>query len=80
VYINTPRYSKLLLFALYGEPFINILYLTDLAQKLLSLCIFSYLSAEIAVSAQIQLSLRRFSYLCTEILSLRRCSYLCADL
>jgi len=34
----------------YGAPFIKILYLTDLAQKLLSMHIFSYLSAEIAIS------------------------------
>jgi len=27
----------------YGAPFVKILYLTDLAQKLLSLCIYSYL-------------------------------------
>jgi len=33
----------------YGAPFVKILYLTDLAQKLLSLRIFSYLCAEIAV-------------------------------
>jgi len=37
---------------LYGAPFVKILYLTDLAQKLLSLRIFSYLCAEIAISAQ----------------------------
>jgi len=29
----------------YGAPFVKILYLTDLAQKLLSLRIFSYLCA-----------------------------------
>ena len=32
----------------YGAPFLKILYLTDLTQKLLSLRIFSYLCAEIA--------------------------------
>jgi len=37
----------------YGELFIKILYLTDLAQKLLSLRIFSYLCAEITISAHI---------------------------
>jgi len=37
----------------YGAPFVKILYLTDLAQKLLSLCIFSYLCAEIAISTSI---------------------------
>jgi len=37
----------------YGAPFVKILYLTDLAQKLLSLRIFSYLRAEIAISARI---------------------------
>jgi len=37
----------------YGAPFVKILYLTDLAQKLVSLRIFSYLSAEIAISARI---------------------------
>jgi len=51
----------------YGVPFVKILYLTDLAQKLLSLRIFSYLHAEIAISAHIYLSLRRDSYLCAEI-------------
>jgi len=35
----------------YGAPFVKILYLTDLAQKLLSLLIFSYVCAEIAISA-----------------------------
>jgi len=38
---------------IYGAPFVKILYLTDLAQKLLSLHIFSYLCAEIAISAHI---------------------------
>ena len=65
----------------YGAPFGKILYLTDLAQKLLSLrifsylcgeivslCAFSYLCAEIAtISAHKQLSLRTFSYLCTHL-------------
>jgi len=37
----------------YGALFVKILYLTDLAQKLLSLRIFSYLCAEIAISAHI---------------------------
>jgi len=37
----------------YGAPFVKILYLTDLAQKLLSLRIFSYLCAEITISARI---------------------------
>jgi len=37
----------------YGAPFVKILYLTDLAQKLLFLRIFSYLCAEIAISARI---------------------------
>jgi len=32
----------------YGAPFVKILYLTDLAQKLLSLRIFSYLCADLA--------------------------------
>jgi len=35
----------------YGAPFVKI-YLTDLAQKLLSLRIFSYLCAHLAMSAQ----------------------------
>jgi len=39
--------------AMYGAPFVKILYLTDLAQKLLSLRIFSYLCAEITISAHI---------------------------
>jgi len=47
---------------LYGVPFVKILNLTDLAQKLLSLRIFSYLCAEIEIP-----SLRAFSYLCAEI-------------
>jgi len=37
---------------LYGAPFVKILYLTDLAQKLLSLRAFSYLCAHLAISAQ----------------------------
>jgi len=37
----------------YGATFVKILYLTDLAQKLLSLRAFSYLCAEIAISARI---------------------------
>jgi len=36
----------------YGAPFVQILYLTDLAQKLLSLRIFGYLCAHLAISAQ----------------------------
>jgi len=48
-------------------PFVKILYLTDLAQKLLSLRAISYLRAEIAISARIQLSLRAFSYLCAHL-------------
>jgi len=36
----------------HGAPFVKILYLTDLAQKLLYLCIFSYLCAHLAISAQ----------------------------
>jgi len=38
---------------MYGAPFVKILYLTDLAQKLLSLRGFSYLSADLAISAHI---------------------------
>jgi len=37
----------------YAVPFVKILYLTDIAQKLLSLCIYSYLCADLAISAQI---------------------------
>jgi len=37
----------------YGAPFVKILYLTDLAQKVLSLRIYSYLCADLAISAQI---------------------------
>jgi len=40
-------------YIMYGAPFVKILYLTDLAQKLLSLRIFSYLYAEIAISVRI---------------------------
>jgi len=39
------------------------LYRRDLAQKLLSLCLFSYLCAHLAISARIWLYLRRDSYL-----------------
>jgi len=35
----------------YGAPFVKILYLTDLAQKLPSLRIYSYLCADLAISA-----------------------------
>jgi len=35
---------------IYGVPFVKILYLTDLEQKLASLRIFSYLCGEIAIS------------------------------
>jgi len=38
---------------MYGAPFVKILYLTDLAQKLLSLRRFSYLCADLAISAHI---------------------------
>jgi len=44
---------------LYGEPFAKILYLTDLAQKLLSL-------AEIAISACRDVVCGRDSYLCMQ--------------
>ena len=37
----------------YGVPFVKILYLTDLAQKLLSLRVFSYLCTHLALSARI---------------------------
>ena len=37
----------------YGAPFVKILYLSDLAQKLLSLHISSYLRTEITISARI---------------------------
>jgi len=37
----------------YAALFVKILYMTDLAEKLLSLRIFSYLCIEIAISAQI---------------------------
>jgi len=37
----------------YGAPFVKILYLTDLAQKLLSLRAFSYLCEHLAISARI---------------------------
>jgi len=38
---------------LHGAPFVKKLHRTDLAQKLLSLRIYSYLCTEIAISAQI---------------------------
>ena len=36
----------------YGAPFVKMLYLTDLAQKLQSMGIFRYLCAHLAISAQ----------------------------
>jgi len=55
----------------YGAPFVKILYLTDLAQKVLSLRIYRYLCtdltslhAEIAISARDNISACRDSYLC----------------
>jgi len=47
----------------YGAPFVTILYLTDLAQKLLSLPEIISLHAEIAVSATDNISACRDSYL-----------------
>ena len=41
----------------YGAPFVKILYLTDLAQKVLSLRIYSYLCTDLIISAHFQLSL-----------------------
>jgi len=41
------------MFETYGAPFVKILYLIDLAQELLSLRRFSYLCADLAISAQI---------------------------
>jgi len=37
---------------MYGALFVKIFYLTDSAQKVLSLRIFSYLCTEISISAQ----------------------------
>jgi len=56
----------------YGAPFVKILYLylTDLAQKLLSLRTFSYLCAEIPCFPPTRFSTMyacRFSYTCAEI-------------
>jgi len=48
-----------------GLPFVKILYLTDLAQKLLFLRIFSYL----VIFAHISLSLRISRYLCATAIS-----------
>ena len=36
----------------YGAPFVKILYLTDLAQKVLSLRIYSYLCTDLIISAE----------------------------
>jgi len=36
----------------YGAPFVKILYLTDVAQKVLSLRIYSYLCTDLIISAQ----------------------------
>jgi len=47
------------LLSLYGAPFLKILYLTDLAQKLLSL-------AEIAISACRDVICGRDSYICMQ--------------
>ena len=44
----------------YGAPFVKILYLTDLAQKVLSLRIYSYLCTDLIISAC------RDSYLCMQ--------------
>ena len=51
---------------LYGVPFVKILYLTDLAQKMLSLRIFCSLCAEIAISVQRELNVRRDSSFCAK--------------
>ena len=45
---------------LYGAPFVKILYLADLAQKLLYLRIFSYLCTHLAISAYIYLNLHAY--------------------
>jgi len=42
--------------ALYGVPFVKILYLTDLTQKLLSLHILSYLCADNYLCAHLAIS------------------------
>jgi len=49
--INRKTHSPLV--TSYGAPFVKALYLTDLAQKLLSLRVFSYLCTEIAKCVQI---------------------------
>jgi len=59
----------------YGAPFVKILYLTDLAQKLLSL-------AEIAISACRDVISGRDSYLCVQRCywsSANTVSVMCAD-
>jgi len=49
---------------LYGAPFVKILYLTDLAQKVLSLGIYSYLCTDLIISACRDVISARDSYLC----------------
>jgi len=53
LFLFHPSVNSLKMAGDYGAPFVKILYLTDLAQKLLSLRIFSYLCTEIAISAHI---------------------------
>jgi len=57
-------------FEKYGAPFVKILYLTNLAQKLLSL-------AEIAISATDNISACRDVISATDNISACRDSYLC---
>jgi len=47
----------------YGAPFVKILYLTDLAQKVLSLRIYSYLCTDLIISACRDVISGRDSYL-----------------
>jgi len=51
---------------LYGAPFVKILYLTDLAQKVLSLRIYSYLCTDLIISACRDVISGRDSYLCMQ--------------
>jgi len=45
MYISTANQQMHTVRLVYGAPFVKILYQTDLAQKLLSLHIFSYICA-----------------------------------
>ena len=51
-YLRSSAFNREPFLPLYGALFVKILYLTDLAQKLLRLRIFSYLCTHLAIPAQ----------------------------